>query len=45
MQKPVIECYIIERFMGTIVEWHAYGVLLDAIEGMPIVRQRTENLR
>jgi len=45
MQKPVIECYIIERFMGTIVEWHVYGVLVDAIGGMPILRQSTQNLR
>jgi len=23
-QNPVSECYVIERFMGTIVEWYEY---------------------
>jgi len=23
-QKPVSKCYVIERFMGTIVEWYEY---------------------
>jgi len=23
-QKPVSECYVIQQFMGTIVEWYEY---------------------
>jgi len=30
-QKPVSECYVIERFMGTIVEWYEYCGLLDTV--------------
>jgi len=44
-QKPVSECYVIDRFMGTIVEWYEYCPLLDAIEGLHILRKSTENLR
>jgi len=44
MQKPVSECYIIERFMGTIVEWYEYCALLDAVGGLRILRKSTENL-
>jgi len=32
-QKPVSECYVIEWFMGTIVEWYKYCALLVQLEG------------
>jgi len=44
-QKPMNECYIIERFMGTIVEWYEYCAWLDAVGGLRILRKSTENLR
>jgi len=45
MPKPVSECYVIERFMGTIVEWYEYCALLDAVGGLRILSKSTENLR
>jgi len=44
-QKPVSVCYIIQWFVGTIVEWYEYCALLDAVGGLHILRKRTENLR
>jgi len=38
MQKPVSECYVIEQFVGTIVEWYEYCALLDAVRGLHILR-------
>jgi len=29
MRKPVSEFYVIEQFMGTIVEWYEYCALLS----------------
>jgi len=43
-QKPVSECYVIERFMGTIVEWYEYCGLLDAVWWLRILRKSVENL-
>ena len=43
-QKPVGECYVIERLMGTIVEWYEYCALLDAVGGLRILRKSTENI-
>jgi len=44
-QKPVSECYVIERFMGTIMEWYEYCPLLAAVGGLPILRKgRSNNL-
>jgi len=37
-QKPVSECYVIQRFTGTIVEWYEYCALLDAVGGLRIGR-------
>jgi len=36
-QKPVSECYVIEWFIGTIVEWHEYCALLDAVRVMHVI--------
>jgi len=44
-QKPVSECYVIERLMGTIVQWYEYCALLNAVGGLRILRKSTENLR
>jgi len=33
-QKPVSECYIIERFMGTVVKWYEYCPLLVLPTGL-----------
>jgi len=44
-QKPASECYVIERFMGTIAEWYAYCLLLDLARGLRILRKSTGNLR
>jgi len=44
-QEPVSECYVIERFMETIVEWYEYCPLLDAIRGLRILRKSKENFR
>jgi len=38
-QKPVSECYVIERFMGTIVEWYEYCALFDAVGRLHILRR------
>ena len=44
-QKPVSECYVIQLFMGTIVEWYEYSQLLAAVGGLPIPRKgRSNNL-
>jgi len=42
--KPGSERYIIDRFTGTIAEWSEYCALLDAVGGLRIVRNSTENL-
>jgi len=44
-QNPVSECYVIERFMGIIVEWFEYCALFAAVGGLRILRKITENLR
>jgi len=44
-QKPVSECYVIDQFMGTIVEWYEYCPLLAAVGGLRILRKgRSNNL-
>ena len=43
--KPGSECYVIDRFIGTIAEWSEYCALFDAVEGLCVVRNSTENLR
>jgi len=42
--KPGSECYVIDRFIWMIVEWSEYCTLLDAVGGLPAVRNSTENL-
>jgi len=44
-QKHVNKCYIIEWFMGTIVEWYEYCALLEAVGRLRILRKSAENLR
>jgi len=43
--KPGSECYVIDRFIGVIAEWSEYCALLDAVGGLGVVRNSTENLR
>jgi len=38
------EFYVIEWFVGTIVECSEYCTLLDAVGGLCVVRNSTENL-
>jgi len=39
------ECYVIDRFIGTIAEWSEYCILLNAVGGQHVIRSSTENLR
>jgi len=41
--KPGSECYVIDRFIGTIAEWSEYYVL-ESVGGLYVVRNITENL-
>jgi len=43
--KPGSECYVIDRFFGTIAEWSEYCALLNAVGGVRVVRNSTEHLR
>jgi len=43
-QKPVSECDIIDQFISTFVEWSKQCAILDAVRGLRIIRNRTENL-
>jgi len=44
--KPESKCYIIDRFIGTIAKWSlsVYCALLDAVGGLRVIRNSTENL-
>jgi len=42
--KPGSECYVIDRFIGTIAEWSEYCTLLDAVGWQLAVRNSTRNL-
>jgi len=44
-QKPASECYVIERFIGTIAQRSDFFALLDVVGGLRVVRNRTKNLR
>jgi len=43
--KPGNECYVVDRFIETIVEWSEYCALLDAVGGLCVIRNSIENLR
>jgi len=45
MQKPKGRYYIIDRYIRTIAEWSEYCALLDAVGGLCVIRNSTENLR
>ena len=36
-QKPVSECYVIERLIGTTVEWYEYCTLLHPVGGIHVI--------
>jgi len=36
--KPGSECYVIDRFIGTIAEWSEYCTLPDAVGGLHVVK-------
>ena len=42
--KPGSECYVTDRFIGTIAQWSEYCALLDADAGLHVIRNSTENL-
>jgi len=42
--KTWSECNVIDRFIGTMVEWSEYCALLDAVRRLRVVRNSTENL-
>jgi len=42
--KPGSECYVIDQFIETIVEWSQYCTLLDAVRRLRVIRNSTENL-
>ena len=43
--KPGSECYVTDRFIAMIAERSEYCALLDAVGGLRVVRNSTENLR
>jgi len=43
-QKPESECHIIDRLIGTIAQWSEYCTLLDAVGGLCVAKNSTENL-
>jgi len=40
--QPGSECYVIERFIGTIAVWSEYCTLLDAVGDLRLVRNSPE---
>jgi len=43
-EKSESECCIIDRFIGTILEWSEHCILLNAVGGLRVIRNSTENL-
>jgi len=44
MQKSESKCYIIDRFIGIIAKGSEYCALLDAVGGLRVLWNSTENL-
>jgi len=38
------ECYVIDQFIWTIAEWSEYCAWLEAVEGLHVVGNSTDNL-
>jgi len=43
-EKPESKCYAVDRFIGTIAQRSDYYPLLDAVRGLRIVMNSTEDL-